>query len=126
MLVLDSGGVSRLAARSRRAAALIVALRAEGLWPPLVPSAVLVECLTGDSGRDAVTNRFLKTCDIDESLPLPLARRAARLRGQARRGSAVDAVLVAMAEPNGVVLTGDVDDLAALASHAVRVSVERA
>lgn len=126
MLVLDSGGVSRLAARSRRALALIVALREAGLWPPLVPSVVLVESLTGDSGRDAVTNRFLKTCDIDESVPPALARRAARLRGQARRGSAVDAIVVATAEPNGVVLTGDLDDIAALATHAPGVAVERA
>ena len=124
MLVLDSGGVSRLAARSRRALALIVALREGGLWPPLVPTAVLVECLTGDSGRDAVTNRFLKTCDIDESMPVALAKRAAQLRAQARRGSAVDAMVVAMAEPNGVVLTGDVGDLAALAAHASGVVVE--
>lgn len=126
MLVLDSGGVSRLAARGRRAAALIVALRDEGLWPPLVPSVVLVECLTGDSGRDAITNRFLKTCDIQQSLPVSLVRRGARLRSQARRGSAVDAVVVATAEPAGVVLTGDVADLVALASHADGVVVERA
>ncbi len=126
MLVLDSGGVSRLAARSRRAAALIVALRDEGLWPPLVPSVVLVERLTGDSGRDAITNRFLKTCDIQQSLPVSLVRRGARLRSQARRGSAVDAGVVATAEPNGVVLTGDVADLVALASHADGVVVERA
>lgn len=126
MLVLDSGGVSRLATRSRRALALIVALREAGLWPPLVPSAVLVECLTGNSGRHTVTNRFLETCDIDESVPLALARRAARLRGLARRGSAVDAIVVAVAEPNGVVLTGDVDDVAALAAHATGVAVERA
>lgn len=125
MLVLDSGGVSRLATRSRRAAALLVALREEGLWPPFVPSAVLVECLTGDPGRDATTNRFLKTCDIDESVPFGLARRAARLRRQARRGSAVDAIVVATAEPTGVVLTGDVADITALAAYADDVSVDR-
>ena len=38
MLVLDSGGVTRLAERSRTTAALILALREENLWPPLVPS----------------------------------------------------------------------------------------
>jgi len=125
VLVLDAGGVSRLAARTRRAAALIVALQEQGLWPPAVPSAVLVECLTGDPGRDAVANRFLKTCDIVETLPVPLARRAARLRAQARRGSAVDTLVVAIAEPTGVVITGDVDDLAALASCADNVTIER-
>ncbi|HEX9969333.1 MAG TPA: hypothetical protein VGB03_04270 [Acidimicrobiales bacterium] len=125
MLVLDSGGVSRLAARSRRAAALIVALRQQGLWPPVVPSLVLVECLAGDTGRDAATNRFLKTCDIVETLPMPLARRAARMRALARRGSAVDALVVAVAEPSGVVLTGDAEDLLALASHSDGVTIER-
>jgi 4-aminobutyrate aminotransferase-like enzyme len=60
MLVLDSGAVSRLAERTREAAALMRALREEGLWPPIVPAAVLVECLQGQSGRDAAANRFLK------------------------------------------------------------------
>jgi hypothetical protein len=40
MLVLDSGAVTHLAERSARAAALIAALRAEGLWPPLVPMSL--------------------------------------------------------------------------------------
>jgi len=47
-----SGGVSRLAVRSRQVAALILALRERDLWPPLVPSVVLVECLQGHTGRD--------------------------------------------------------------------------
>ena len=124
MLVLDSGGVSRLAERSRQSAALILALREEGLWPPVVPSVVLVECLQGHAGRDAFANRFLKTCDIVEGIPEPLARRAALLRRQARRGSAVDALVIACAEPGGTALTSDPDDLKALANHAIRVSVE--
>ena len=125
MLVLDSGGVSHLAERSRRAVALILALRGEELWPPLVPSVVLVECLQGHLGRDALTNSFLKTCDIVEEVPQPLARRAALLRRQARRGSAVDALVVALAEPGGTVLTSDPGDLEALAQYAHDVSVEK-
>jgi hypothetical protein len=125
VLVLDSGGVSRLAERSRQAVALISALRDEDLWPPLVPSVVLVECLEGHAGRDAVHNRFLKTCDVAERLSEPLARRAAQLRRQARRGSAVDALVVAYAEPDGTVLTSDPHDLLALAVHAERVNVVR-
>ena len=123
MLVLDSGGVSRLAERSRTAAALIVTLRNHGLWPPLVPTPVLVESLTGDGGRDASTNRLLKTCDLVEEIDERLARRAAYLRTAAGRGSAVDALSVAMAEPGGSVLTSDMGDLAALAEHAHAVSV---
>lgn len=122
-LVLDSGGVSRLAERTRQAAALIEAFRDEGLWPAHVPSIVLVECLEGHAGRDAVSNRFLKMCNITESVPEPSARRAALLRRQARRGSAVDATVVALAEPGGTVLTSDPRDLKALAAYADGVEI---
>lgn len=125
MLVLDSGAVSRLAERSRASAALILALREEGLWPAVVPSAVLVECLQGHAGRDATANQLLKTCDVVERIPESLARRAALLRRRARRGSAVDAIVVAIAEPGGTVLTTDPEDLEALAAHAQRVVIER-
>lgn len=126
VLVLDSGGVSRLAARSTRAAAIITVFKREGLWPPVVPSVVLVECLSGRPDRDARTNQFLKTCDVDVVLSEGRARRAARLRALAKAGSAVDAVAVAAAEPGGTVYGGDVDDLRALAGHADDVMVERA
>lgn len=124
-LVLDSGAVSRLAGRSRAAAALLLALREAGLWPPVVPSVVLAECLEGHAGRDVAENKFLKTCDIVEEVPELLARRAALLRRRARRGSAVDALVVALAEPEGTVLTSDPPNLEALASHARRVRIER-
>jgi hypothetical protein len=124
MLVLDSGAVTRLAERSGRAAALIAALRAEGLWPPVVPSMVLVECLTGEGPRDAAQHRFLRTCDIAETVSVPLARRAAWLRTSARTGSAVDALVIAVAEPGGTVLTGDLADLRTLAGHATGVTIE--
>jgi hypothetical protein len=124
-LVLDSGAVTRLAERSRQSAALIVALRDEGLWPPMVPSVVLVECLQGHAARDAIANRFLKTCDVVEEVPEAVARRAAHLRRLARTGSAVDALVVALAEPGGTAITSDPRDLEALAAHATRVRVER-
>jgi predicted nucleic acid-binding protein len=123
MLVLDSGGVSCLAERSAKTLALILALREEGLWPPRVPSVVLVECLEGHPGRDALENRFLKTCDVTQTLPETVARRAALLRRRARRGSAVDALVIAHAEPAGTVLTSDPHDLEALATHAEFVNV---
>ena len=47
------------------------------------------------------------------------------MRRKARRGSAIDALIVAFAEPDGTVLTGDTDDLAALAQFAEGVRVER-
>jgi len=91
----------------------------------VVPSAALVESLTGDGRRDARANQLLKACDVREALPDRLARRAALLRAKARRGSAVDAIVVALAEPGGTVLTSDLGDLEALALHAVDVRIER-
>ena len=124
MLNIDSGGVSRLAERSPRTLALIRALRDGGLWPPIVPTVVLVESLQGHSGRDATTNRFLKTCVIETLLSEQTARRAAELRRRARHGSAVDAIVVALAEPGGTVLTGDKADTESLAAQAHHVTVE--
>ena len=126
MLILDAGGISRLAERTTAAAALLGALRDEGLWPPVVPTPVLIEALHGDAARDAPENRLLKTCDVLDDITERLARRAAYLRTRARRGSAIDALVVACAEPGGSVLTSDPDDLAALASHAHDVLIERA
>jgi predicted nucleic acid-binding protein len=124
VLVLDSGGFSRLGERSKRSLALIQELRNAGIWPPVVPTMVLVESLQGDSGRDANANRFLKTVMKHESVSIEVARRAAELRRRAKRGSPVDALVVAAAEPNGTVLTGDEADITALAAHARNVSVE--
>lgn len=124
-LVLDSGGVTRLARPDQGAVALIAVLKRDGLWPPAVPSVVLVESLAGRQRTDALPNRFLKICDLVEVLPEQLARRAAALRARAGQGSAVDAVVVAMAEPGGTVLGGDIRDLRAVAAHADGVGVHR-
>lgn len=122
-LVLDSGGVSWLAERSPRGAALIREMKIAGLWPALVPAPVIVECLTGQAGRDAPANRLLKSLDVVTELPLAQARRCARLRFEARRGSAVDAIVIGVAEPDGVVLTSDPRDLAVLADVATGVTI---
>jgi hypothetical protein len=100
--------------RDDKSASFIRDAKQVGAWPPVVPSAVLVECLTGQS-REARVNQFLKTCVVDEALPHPLARRGAALRHAARRGSGVDAIVIVTAEPSGLVLTSDPDDLRALA-----------
>ena len=148
---LDSGAVTRLSGRTDVARNTIRELRRAGEWPPVVPSVVLVESLHGDAGRDAPTNQFLRTCRVEPTLTVRLARRAAELRRLAGRGSAgkaprvappqprggaewrrpagggsaVDAAVAATAEPGGVVLTGDVGDLRALAAHARDVAIER-
>jgi hypothetical protein len=125
VLLLDSGGLSFLATRNQDSIATIRVLIRDGLWPPVVPSVVLAEATTGRQRDDANVHRLLQTCDVVEELPETLARRAGELRYKARRGSAVDAIVVAAAEPEGTVLTGDVADLAALASHATAVSIQR-
>ena len=89
-----------------------------------MPTVVLVESLHGNSSRDANTHRFLKTCIIESNVSETVAQRAAELRRLARVGSAVDALVVAIAEPGGTVLTGDRADIEALASHAEQVAVE--
>jgi len=52
-----------------------------------------------------------------------VARRAGVLRAKAKRGSAVDAVVVALAEPGATVVTSDRADLEALAARADRVQI---
>jgi len=125
VLVLDSGAVSRLAERRPRTVALVAELVAAGEWPPVVPTVVLVESLRGRPDLDAHVHRLLKGCIVEPAVSETLARRAAELRRKARRGSAVDAMVVAMAEPAGTVVTGDQTDLEALAAHADDVGIER-
>ena len=126
VLVLDSGGVSRLAQRRPETAALIAVFKRDGIWPPIVPTVVLAESLSARQRTDATVNRLLKTCDVVEELPEHIARRAGSLRALAGQGSAVDAVVIAMAEPGGAVLGADLKDLRALASHSRAVTVHRA
>src|SRR2546430_14908722 len=90
-----------LAERSTQAAALITVFKRQGLWPPLVPSIVLVECLSGRPDRDARTNQFIKTCDVQTVLGEKLARRGGPPPGLARRGAAVGGGMVAAAGPGG-------------------------
>ena len=122
-VILDSGAVTGLALRHQRAVANLRLDPTRDSWPTVVPALVLVECLAGRQHTDAVVNRFLKKCTVIDGPHETLARRAGTLRAMAGRGSAVDAVIVAMAEPGGTVLTGDIKDLKALAAHAQDVSV---
>ena len=60
-LILDSGAVSRLAQMHERPAAIVDLFTTRKSWAPVVPSVVLVECLSGRQHTDAMVNRFLKT-----------------------------------------------------------------
>ena len=90
-----------------------------------MPTIVLAGSTTGAARTDASINRLLKSCDVEPIVAEATARRAGHLRARARRGSAVDALLVALAEPGGTVLTGDTGDLEALADHTDGVVIER-
>jgi predicted nucleic acid-binding protein len=73
--------------------------------------------------RDALVNRTVGLSVI-HPLDEPLSRRAAQLRGRARAGSAVDAVVVATAELlEALVITVNSDDLARLCQYANGVSL---
>ena len=123
--VLDSGGVSSLALDRKR----VAAMRKSGVWPPVVPAAVLVESLTGDNRRDFHVNRLLKGCLIEE-VGEEVSRHAALLRtktGHAGKITAVDAIVVAMAAtfPEPVVISSDprdISDLADQAGYPVKIS----
>ena len=125
-LVLGGGGVTFLAERSTRALAQTRALVRLGLWPPLVPQAVLVDCLSGDVEGDRPVERFLETCALIGEFSPAVLRRAAWLRTAAGRGTAVEALVVALAEPGGAVLHHGRSNLEALALFADEVFVERA
>jgi hypothetical protein len=117
-LVLDSGAVTALGRRNRQTAARIAALRQRGLWPPVLPTAVLIDSLSGNRVRDAPTNRTV-SLSLVHPLEEPLARRAAQLRGRARAGSAVEAAVVATAELlEALVITSNPDALTRLSQHA--------
>jgi hypothetical protein len=91
-LVLDSGAVMALSRRDRHMAGCIAALRRRGLWPPIVPTVVLVESLTGNGVQDALTSRVVGLSAV-YPLEESLACRAVQLRSKAHAGSAVDAVV---------------------------------
>jgi predicted nucleic acid-binding protein len=117
-LVLDSAAITALGRRDRQTAARLAALRLRGLWPPIVPTAVLVDSLTGNRVRDALAHRTVGL-SLVHPLDEPMARRAAQLRRRARAGSAVDAIVVATAELfEALVITGNLDDLARLSPPA--------
>ena len=91
----------------------------------LTPTVVVAEVTTGEGPRDARTNRVLSNLQL---IPVSekMARRAGALRFRARRPETVDALVVATAEATlgGIVLTGDAEDLEALAGVSKGVEVQ--
>ena len=82
-----------------------------------VPAPVVAQAWR--SPRQARVARLLAACVIEETGE-SLARQAGKLLGDSGRADAIDAIVVISAArraPGETILTGDPDDLAALASY---------
>jgi predicted nucleic acid-binding protein len=130
-LVLDSGGLSALCGGSHQARERLRWI-SRHLGDVLIPTAVLVECVTGDGARDAEINRILHILVRDDAAfagsDEPTARLAGALRYAARSDDGVDALVAAVAVGDGsaaVILTSDPHDLERLVARAPNVAVRR-
>jgi predicted nucleic acid-binding protein len=130
-VVLDSGGLTSLCGRARRASETIRWL-IERRFQVVVPTPILVECTTGTS-RDAEVNRILKAlsrnADVFVAPDDNIARRAGVLRFRARTDDGIDALVAAIAMEGGrttVLLTSDPADMQRLLSGQPHVQVVRA
>lgn len=99
-------------------------------WSLCLPTVALVECLTGDPGRDARTNRVVRAVDGLVHTDERDARLAAGLRYRSSNPSVVDALVAAVSlRTTGLclVLTTDPDDIEqhVSASRAARAATVR-
>jgi predicted nucleic acid-binding protein len=113
VVILDSGAVTNLASHRGKVVSLVRNLVERG-WSLVIPMVVLVECLTGDSGRDANTNRFIRVVDHLLVSDETEARLAAELRYRTGNPSVVDALVAAASlRMRGlcIILTTDPDEM---------------
>ena len=116
-VTFDTGMLIALERRHAGALALLRACRLSRA-PITIPAAVVAAWWRG-------THRALLEIGSLEPLTPPLAQRAGELLAATKGSNAVDATVVASAAQRGdLVVTGDVDDLRALAACAVGVTVE--
>jgi predicted nucleic acid-binding protein len=103
---------------------VLAAAREAGV-PVSVPSVVVAETVRGVA-QDAPVNRILKAVGEVDPADETVGRTAGKLLGDASSSATVDAVVVATALEAGgaVVLTGDPDDLSALADGHREVVIE--
>ena len=102
----------------------------ENVGTIVVPAPILVECTTGDGGRDAEVNRVLGALETSggsvESTSTEIARLAGALRYRARTDDGIDAIVAAAAARDGattVLLTSDPHDLERLLANCPQVHV---
>lgn len=123
-LILDGGAVFALAANEPRARQVVErALRQHTLV--VVPAVVIAETTRGGA-RDARANRVLNAVNEVAPATEAVAREAGRLLAAAGIPDAtIDALIVAEAILHGasLILTGDPDDISALAANHPHVQV---
>jgi predicted nucleic acid-binding protein len=135
--LLDSGGVSALAANRDLLVAYLELLKLRFTGALLIPIPVLTEVRSGQRRSDALVDRLIKAIGAEDEVYAPLtahaAARAGVLRAQAssrsRHGiSTTDAQIVAMAEERSytcavTIVTGDSDDINLLVGLTLRTNI---
>lgn len=129
--VLDSGGLTALVGGSHRAREWLRWI-VEHDGAITIPTPVLVECTTGDAGRDAEVNRVVavlqRAAGALEAPTEVIARRAGTLRHRAGHDDGIDALVAAAAVGDGspaVILTSDPDDLGRLLEREPQVQIRK-
>lgn len=123
-LILDAGAVIALSRGDVRARAALAAAR-EAAAGVSVPAVVVAETVRGDAA-DAPVNRIIKAVGDVNVADEGVGRTAGRLLGDVGSDSTIDALVVATAVEAGgaVILTGDSDDLRALAGGRTDVVIQ--
>ncbi len=123
-LILDAGAVIALSRADQRARAALAAALEAGAEVS-IPAVVVAETVRGVAA-DAPVNRIVKAVGEVNVADERVGRSAGRLLGEARSDSTIDALVVASAVEAGgaVILTGDPDDLRALAGDRPGVVIQ--
>ena len=117
-VILDSGGISALAAGNTTARAVVVRARREGRLV-VIPAPVLTEVNTGSRDHAHIDRVVNQVDQMIETTP-ERAKEAGVLRARSGVLDVVDAIVVAEAVSvlPAVILTSDPDDIAALVDAA--------
>lgn len=117
-VILDSGGISALAAGNALARAVLVRARREARLV-VIPAPVLTEVYTGRRDHARI-DRVINAVDLQIATTPERAKQAGVLRAKSGVLSVVDAIVVAeaVAALPAVIVTSDPDDIKALVEAA--------
>jgi predicted nucleic acid-binding protein len=115
-LLLDSGGLSALAAAEETSRRIVADAIRDGA-PVVIPVAAIAESISGNGPHDAAINRVIKYIGTVAELSEELARASGLLRYMTGLLDVADASIVATADAvaGTGILTGDERHLGALA-----------